>query len=263
MDWHAFDSPGWFLERGWALTPEIAGIAARDGAGPHRRPSAGWIRRRDGPALMILGGRHLGGPDDPAVRVTASIDGRTAAQLDARPGFFVRAVPLPAGSLTSGTGVYAPLEVRAGPPGAAASLAVALEQFDVQSPGVPMLAFGDGWYEPEYNPRTALSWRWASERAALVIHNSEGDVEVTVSGESPLRYFDRASLVRVTAGDAEVARFTPEGDFSERIVVPHRLLAASEGRVVVESNQWFSPADRGESADRRHLALRIYSVRVR
>ena len=38
--------PGWFLEQGWALTPETAGIADRDGWGPHRRPSIGWVRRR-------------------------------------------------------------------------------------------------------------------------------------------------------------------------------------------------------------------------
>ena len=29
MDWHVLTEPGWFLEQGWALTPETAGIAAR------------------------------------------------------------------------------------------------------------------------------------------------------------------------------------------------------------------------------------------
>ncbi len=48
MDWHILSEPGWFLEQGWALTPETAGIAQRDGWGPHRKPSIGWVRRRHG-----------------------------------------------------------------------------------------------------------------------------------------------------------------------------------------------------------------------
>ena len=43
---HKYDAPGWFLEEGWALTPETGGIAAREGWMPHLRPSIGWIRRR-------------------------------------------------------------------------------------------------------------------------------------------------------------------------------------------------------------------------
>ena len=39
VDWHIYPQPGWFLERGWALTPETAGISERDGFGPHRQPS--------------------------------------------------------------------------------------------------------------------------------------------------------------------------------------------------------------------------------
>ena len=45
MDWHVLSEPGWFLEQGWALTPETAGIAERDGYAPHRKPSVGWVRR--------------------------------------------------------------------------------------------------------------------------------------------------------------------------------------------------------------------------
>jgi hypothetical protein len=33
--------------------------------------------------------------------------------------------------------------------------------------------------------------------------------------------------------------------------------------LTVESSLWFTPAQRGESADQRHLALRVYSVEVR
>jgi hypothetical protein len=262
MDWHAFDTPGWFLEQGWALTPEIAGITARDGAGPHVRPSVGRIRRRDGEAALLIGGRHLGAPSTPPMRVIVDIDARTVHRVDVEPGFFAEVVTLPAGTLAGAAGSYAPLQVRAEPIGGTVS-AVGLEQFDVQSPGVAMRAFGEGWHEPEFNPRTARTWRWASERAVLRVFNTRDDVHLTIVGESPLRYFDRAPLVRVTIGGTEVARFSPDADFSQRVLLPHRLLAASAGQVVLESDQWFSPNDRGESADRRHLALRLYSVRVR
>jgi hypothetical protein len=39
-------------------------------------------------------------------------------------------------------------------------------------------------------------------------------------------------------------------------------LAAHDGRVVVEADKWFVPAERGSSADKRHLALRMYQVRL-
>ena len=45
--------------------------------------------------------------------------------------------------------------------------------------------------------------------------------------------------------------------------MPADALAASDGMLTVESGLWFTPAHRDESADRRHLALRIYSVVVR
>lgn len=262
MDWHVFESPGWFLERGWALTPEVAGITERDGAGPHRRPSVGRIRTRDGAALLVLGGRHLGPPSAAPMRVSVNLQGKTVHRLDVVPGFFVVTLPLAAGSLSGPSRGYAALEVRAEPIGRD-TFPVSLEQFDVQSPGVPMRAFGDGWHEPEYNPSTARLWRWASERAVLQVLNSTGDVTLTMTGESPLRYFDRAPNVRVTIGGAEVARFAPDDDFAQQMVLPHRLLTGFGGQVVIQSDRWFAPADRGESADRRHLALRIYSITVR
>ena len=42
IDLVTIDKPGWFLEQGWSLTPEAAGVTQRDGWGPHRRPSVGW-----------------------------------------------------------------------------------------------------------------------------------------------------------------------------------------------------------------------------
>ena len=50
MQWHIFDSPGWYLGEGWALTPETAGVAAEDRHGPGIMPIEGWIRRQAGGA---------------------------------------------------------------------------------------------------------------------------------------------------------------------------------------------------------------------
>jgi hypothetical protein len=66
----------------------------------------------------------------------------------------------------------------------------------------------------------------------------------------------------VRVGGRDLHRFAPSTDFTESIRLPADLLAQGDGRVTIESDRWFVPADRGESADRRHLALRIYRVDV-
>ncbi len=81
---------------------------------------------------------------------------------------------------------------------------------------------------------------------------------LTVAGESPLRYFDSAPDVAVTIAGQPVMRFSPAADFTQEIRLPAAQLEAAGGVVAIDSNRWFSPADRDGSADRRHLALRIY-----
>ena len=260
MDWRVYTKPGWFLEQGWALTPETAGIAERDGWGPHRRPSVGWIRRDVHDPVMLVGGRNLGGPADPSMRVVVDVDGRTVLADDVRPGFFLTTVALPAGAL-DGAGTFARLTARAGPASAGGTVSrVAVEQFDLQARGVPMLGFDEGWHEPEYNPGTGRSWRWMSERAVLRIVNAGGDVTLRIAGEDPRRYYRTAPTLRVTAGDQFLKEFAPGADFSYIVGVPAAALAASGGRVTLESNLMFIPGDREGTADRRHLAIRIYSV---
>jgi hypothetical protein len=271
IDWHIYPPPGWFLERGWALRPEIAGITERDGFGPHRQPSIGWIRRRSNATLMMLGGRHLGGPNDPPVRITTSVDDRQIATFDASPGYFLEFVPVPAGAL-EGDGRYARLAVRVlspagqtGPrlPSGGALPRVGLEQFNLQDPDRVQFGFDDGWLEPEYNPRTARSWRWMSESAALQVHHAGRDVTISLQGESPLRYYDDPPTLRIVAGTITVAELRPDRDFTLEAKLPAALLDQTGGRVVVQSSEFFIPGDRDGSADRRHLALRIYSVTVR
>lgn len=258
-DLYRIDSPGWMADRGWALTAEVGGVTARDGLGPHVQPSVAWIRSRDTTSTLLYGGRHLGGADDPPARVSVTLGEQPLDAFETRAGFFVRRVELPRGVSST---QYVPLEIRSETVGGARAVPVALEQFDVQPPGVPMIAFEAGWYEPEYNPLTAKAWRWASPNAALWVRPIGRDVTLTLDGESPLRYFDAAPLVRVLVGDSVVAEFRPDSDFTRDITLPHAALEAAAGRVVISSDKHFSPSAAG-AADPRQLALRIYGVRVR
>jgi hypothetical protein len=85
---------------------------------------------------------------------------------------------------------------------------------------------------------------------------------LTLSGESPLRYYDAAPVVIVTVDGGEVARFRPSADFTEQVVLPADALERANGQVVLTSDKFFIPAERAGLADKRHLALRMYSYRV-
>lgn len=262
-DLYTMSPPGWMLDRGWAVTAEVAGITARDRLGPHRAPSVAWIRTRADDTLLLLGGRHLGSAGDPGVRVSLTLNGSPLDAFDASSGFFFRLVPLPAGALAA-QAPYVRLDVQTrAADGRGREIPVGLEQFDLQSAGTPMVGAQEGWNEPEYNPLTARSWRWATERATLWVRPVGRDVTLTLAGESPMRYYDAPPVVTVTAAGRQIARFSPSSDFTQEIVLPADALASAEGRVVIESSKWFVPADRDGTADRRHLALRIYSYSVR
>ena len=66
------------LDRGWAVSAEIAGMTELEGYGPHRKPSVAWVRGRDAGATLMIGGRHLGGADEPHARVTLAMKGGDA-----------------------------------------------------------------------------------------------------------------------------------------------------------------------------------------
>jgi hypothetical protein len=262
-DLYALSPPGWMLDRGWALTAEVAGVTAREGWGPHRKPSIAWVRSRPDEAMVLIGGRHLGGGSDPPVEVALTLNGSSVERFEIKPGFFLHRIPLPAGILSSRSG-YLPLEVSSHPIGNSTSNpAVSLEQFDLEGPGTPMIGADDGWYEPEYNPRTARAWRWIAEKASLWVRPIGRDVTLTLSGESPLKYYSEAPTVTVSVGSREISRFNPSSDFNQAITLPGDALAAADGRVVLTCEKFFVPAEREGSLDRRHLALRIYSYSVK
>src|SRR4030095_13044036 len=98
-DLYSLQPPGWMLDRGWAVTAEVAGVTARDGFGPHRKPSVAWMRARSEEATLLIGGRHLGAATDPPVQIDVSLGGQPLEAFEAKPGFFSRRIALRPGLL--------------------------------------------------------------------------------------------------------------------------------------------------------------------
>jgi hypothetical protein len=274
MDWYVFDRPGWFLGEGWALTPETSGVAQEDGKGPAQGGVSAFIRRRPDETRLLLGGRNLGAKGEPVARFTASLDGRVLETWDAQPdpGFFLRALTLPAGALT-GAGDYAELTVRAeaAPHGAgtngansqARPVRASLEQFDLQSSSSVMFGYDTGWHEAEYNPRTGLSWRWSSGSAALRVWSTGRDVTLRLRAESPLRYFPDAPIVTVRAGQRVLLTLPAREDLDIAVNVPADALEAAGGVIVVTTDKTFSPAERQAGVtDQRRLGLRVFDLTI-
>ena len=235
-------SPGWFAGEGWALSPELAGVASRDGAGLSRGPLRADIRSRAAAATMVIGGRHLGAAGEAPVRLEARLGDAAADTWEVGPGPFVRVLRLPKGRL-DGPG-YTRLTVAAvGTTGAA--VPVALEQFDVQSDGVPVMAFDTGWHEHEYDRRRRRAFRWTSGTATLRVAGAARDVELLVEGESPVKYFGRAPSVVVRTGPVVVGTFRPDADFQWRVVLPHRALIDGGGVVTIATDATFQPVAAG------------------
>jgi hypothetical protein len=257
--WYELSQAGWFVKEGWALNPQIGGISAKLGRGPSVGPVEAKIRRRETAAIVIIGGRHVGPASSGPATVSLSLDGRPLTTIDAVPDirYFLRRIELPAGAL-QGEGRFATLTVSA-----TGGVPVSLEQFDVDDSNGVVFAFNDGWYELEHSPATGQSWRWASERANLLVHSGSADVEVEVRGESPLRYFDSPTRISIEAGPVRLQQVEAGDDFVVRATVPRKALDGSGGVLTVASSQHFTPAERGESADPRRLALRVYGVSVR
>jgi hypothetical protein len=79
--------------------------------------------------------------------------------------------------------------------------------------------------------------------------------------ESTRRYFDSSSRVRLRAGEAVLSETTLSTDVW-RVVVPLEPLRRAGGRVTLETNQTFVPADRSGVRDARRLGLRVFGVDV-
>jgi hypothetical protein len=228
--------------------------------------------------VMLVGGRHLGGPEEGPARIDLSVDGRPIGGFVVEPGprFFAGILRLAPAAL-SGAGTFGSLALTArSDTDPARPVHVAIEQFDLDAADGVMTGYGEGWQEAEYDPSRQLMWRWASERAAVLVHaGGTRPLTLRFTAESPRRYFDRPSIVKVRVGERVVWSFTPDatvprlgarilgpGVFSAAVPIDREALARASGQVVIETSQFFSPADRGQGSDRRHLALRVLDLRV-
>jgi hypothetical protein len=264
-DWLEIRDPGWVVGEGWFLSPQMAGIstALREGLGS--APAVAFIRPRLGAAIALVGGRNIGRAGvDADVRVTARVGNQSVDSwvVPAGPTFFLRVIALPAGVLMSDS-PWTQLAIEAWmPDGTRRTPLVLIEQFDLQDEGRVMFGFDQGWYEQEVNIVLNARWRWSSAAADLRILPAGRDVDVRIAGESPLRSFERPSRIIMRAGGRILRDEQVSADFSWTVRVPAAALAASHGVVTLTTDQTFRPADRGQSADKRSLGLRIDSVSV-
>ena len=151
--------------------------------------------------------------------------------------------------------------------GSAAPVAAALEQFGLQPLDRVQFGFADGWFEDEYQPRTGLRWRWSSREAWIQVWPADRDVRVRLIAESPLKTFDEAPIVTLTAGGRELARVMPGDAFVLDRIVPADALRAANGRIALRCSRTYVPAEHvgagdARHADRRALALRVFEVTV-
>lgn len=258
IDWYFIQRPGWFLGRGWALSPEIGGLTARDRAGA---PAAvAWVRRRDTASTLMLGGRHLGGESDPPVVVRVRIDGRQVDEWPIRPGPFVFMRPLLVEEL-EGTSTYAQLEIDAAWAGSGPA-PLSLEQFDFQSIDGTIVAYDEGWWEPESHERSGQSWRWTSREAKLWLFNPGRDLTLVISGEDPTRYYRGGTEMTVLVGEREVGRFTLDDHFSQAVSIPVEPLSVARGRVTLRFADAHVPGRLRAPPDMRELGVRVFAVNV-
>ncbi len=242
----------------------MAGVNAALGRGLAAGPITALVRRRAGPLRVVIGGRNLGAKTDPVVRFRASLEGQLFAEWTAgpQPGFFLRFAEL-APTARAGEGLYAQLVIHAeAADGSGRPTRAAIEQFDVQPATSVVYGFDSGWHELEYNPMTKRLWRWTSASADVRVWPAGRDVHLRISGESPLRYFAAPPAVTVRVGSQVLARFSPASDFEWTVPVPIGALERAGGRVTIETDRVFVPAERSRSPDRRRLGLRIWSLTV-
>ncbi len=261
IDWYHIQRPGWFLGTGWALSPEIGGLTARDRAREAYAPALAWARRRDMPATMLLGGRHLGAASDPPIVIRVLLDGVQIDEWPIRPGPFVFMRPILPEEM-AGESTYARLELVTSWDGEGLA-PISFEQFDLQSIDGTLVAYDEGWWEPEYDERTGQTWRWTSRESKLWLYNPGRDLTLVVSGEDPTRYYGRGGVeMTVLVGEHEAGRFTLDDHFTHSVTIPAEPLSVARGRVTLRFSKTHVPGQLRASPDQRELGVRIYEVSV-
>lgn len=252
IDWYFMQPPGWFLGRGWALTPEI-GRVTREAGEAGSAPATAWVRRRPSAVVMALGGRHLGSEGDPPFELSVLVDGVQVDRWPIQPGPFLFMRPLLPEELGEGAS-YARLDFVA-TWAAGGPAPVMLEQFDLQSIDGVMGAYDQGWSPPEHDERSGRTWRWTSARSTLWLYNPGRDLTLVLTGRAPS---SRQLVVR--AGERELARVGVSGAFSEALAVPAEPLSVARGRVTIEIAGADGAVDRSDRP--RERGVQIDEVRV-
>jgi hypothetical protein len=214
---------------------------------------------------VMVGGRHFSAPGDSAVTLTLAIDEAPIEtwKVDPAPGgsSFLRFIDLP-GGLPAGDRPYARLTISAhADPPSRSTPPFAIRQFDIQSADTLMYGFGEGWHEEEYETATGLRWRWTSEKSVLRVVPPRA-IEVVLHGESPLKYFDSAPTVRITAGEQIVNELHPASEFTWHVMVPADTVRRVGGAIAVEVDHVYLPGPAEGTSDTRRLGVRLFETTV-
>jgi hypothetical protein len=262
--WYELQVPAWIAVKGFALTPEVGGVAAHDRHGPAWGGAVALVRRFQTGAILAVGGRHVGQMSDPPVRVAIAIDGHVVSNLTASPQerSYVTILHLRPDQL-QGDGPYATVTILSqAPDGSERPVPVTVEQFDYQPLEGSLVAWTSGWHEPELRPRTGETWRWASRHATLFIHRGSGaPAELTVRGDMPPLRRGTWSQIQVTSAGQVLDRFVTRTAFSRRILVPGATSPDTcDIEITFDSTAWMVPANEHRSTDRRELAFRVFDL---
>lgn len=263
VEWYRMRPPGWFAGEGWSLTPETGGMTRATGSGLDHRPIEAWVRRRDEPLQIMVGGLHLGDPGDRSAELRLLLDGVLIDTwtLTRAEQTFLRFVTVPAGAIV-GASPYATLRIESAAAGGGRRPEVAIRQFDAQPLAGVVYGFGEGWHEPEYTAGTGARWRWTSERSVLRLRGTAQALKLTLKGESPLKYFSAAPVVRVTSEGRTLREFKPDSDFEMTIDVPADVWRDGAASIAIESDRVYLPGEVEGTGDQRHLGLRLSETRI-
>jgi len=214
---------------------------------------------------LLVGGRHFSAAGDPPVMLELSIDGTAIEtwRVDPAPGgsSFMRFVNLPAG-LPPGNDDYARLMMTSrAEPGGRPTPPIAIRQFDIQAAEGLIFGFAEGWHEAEYDNATGQRWRWTSGHSVLRVSPPMALV-ISLRGESPLKYFDAAPTVQVSAGGRIVAELRPGADFEWRVTVPAEAVRDGGGAISIDTDRIYLPGQAEGTADPRRLGLRLFDIQV-
>ena len=98
----------------------------------------------------------------------------------------------------------------------------------------------------------------ASQKATIIVDDVNSDPRyLACSMETKSEI-----VVHIMRGDRVLGEMKPAADFVVEVRIAAEALATAQGRVTLTSDRAFVAGERDGTADRRRLALRIYSVTV-